>query len=102
MGLAQSLLDLGKPAEALPLFNKLAMSLPMDQPMRWRALLRDLQCRYQLKHDPSGIIKAILNQQASRYLKDPNSGGTVANDLERLLRDCRRLAESSPASPSSP
>ena len=102
MGLAQSLLDLGKPAEALPLFNKLAMSLPMDQPMRWRALLRDLQCRYQLEHDPNGIIKAILNQQANRHLKDPNSGGTVANDLERLLRDCRRLAESSPASPSSP
>ncbi len=90
MGLAQSLFQLGEYDQALPLFNKLAMALPAEEPLRWKALLRDLQCRSELKHDPRGIIKAIQNQQANPHYTDPKSGGRYATELEGLLRDCRR------------
>jgi len=93
MGLAECFFQMEQYAQALPMFNKLAMELPGGEPLRWKALLRDLQCRDELKHDPRGIIKAIQNQQANPHYTDPESGGRFAPELEHLLRECRRRAD---------
>ncbi len=78
---------------ALPQFNRLATGLPPTDAIRWRALLRDLQCRTALDHPATGIVRVIRQQKRL----DPDLGGPgIAPQFERLLRDNqRRLDEGS-------
>ena len=89
LGYAEALYGLGKFEEALPVFNRLAIHVPPAESLRWKALLRDLQCRTKLKHDPAGIIK-VIQQQGFLY---PELGGPLtATPLRRLLRQNERRA----------
>ena len=62
-GHAESLFRLGEFAKALPEFNRLATGLPANEAMRWKSLLRDLECRTQLGEPPDGILKVIAQQR---------------------------------------
>jgi hypothetical protein len=76
-------------ADALPAFNRLATQLPADEPMRWEALLRDLQCRTALEHSPEGITNVIAQQ---RQLYPALGGPMLAPQFEKLEREnLRRL-----------
>jgi tetratricopeptide (TPR) repeat protein len=87
MGYAESLFQLGRHEAALPLFNRLALGLTPDQSLYWKMLLRDLQCRTALGHDPRGIIRVIEQKQFTH----PDLGGSpYADELERLLRENQR------------
>jgi tetratricopeptide (TPR) repeat protein len=82
-GYAEALYHLGDFGEALPKFNRLATGLPASDPIRWKALLRDLQCRTALDHPARGVVK-VIQQQEQLY---PYLGGpSVKPQLERLLR----------------
>jgi len=81
MGYAETHFLLGNYAKALPAFNRLAMRLPPDNPFRWRALLRDLQCRTKLGEVPDGILK-VLDQQ--RRLHPDLGGAEFAPQFELL------------------
>lgn len=88
-GYAESLFQLGEHAAALPLFNRLVLGLTPEEPLYWRMLLRDLQCRTALGHDPAGIIRVIEQKQFTH----PDLGGSPhAEELTRLLRENRRRA----------
>ena len=88
-GYAEALFQLGEHAKALPEFNRLAIGLPATDPVRWKSLLRDLQCRTALGELPNGIIK-VLQQQKHLY---PELGGpALAPQFEKLEREnTRRL-----------
>ncbi len=86
-GYAEALYQAGDYAAALPLFNRLALQLPETDRLRWRALLRDLQCRTALKQSPDDVIKVIEQQ---KYLY-PNLGGSVLEpQFDKLLRENQR------------
>jgi tetratricopeptide (TPR) repeat protein len=89
-GQGEALFRLSQFAEALPKFNRLATGLTPTHPIRWKSLLRDLECRSALGEPAAGIIKVIEQQ---KYLH-PDLGGTaLAAAFERLRRDNeRRLA----------
>ncbi|MEK7756281.1 MAG: hypothetical protein AAB385_03625, partial [Planctomycetota bacterium] len=89
-GQAEAPFGLGQFAEALPKFNRLATGLTPTHPIRWKSLLRDLECRTALGEPAAGIIKVIEQQ---KYLH-PDLGGTaLAAEFERVRRDNeRRLA----------
>ncbi len=89
MGYAEALYGLDEFERALPVFNRLAINVPTAEPLRWKALLRDLQCRSKLKHDPAGIIK-VIEQQA--YLYPELGGSATATPLRRLQRKNERRA----------
>lgn len=92
-GYAEALYHLGEFGEALPKFNRLATGLPASDPVRWKALLRDLQCRAALDHPASGVIK-VIRQQQQLY---PDLGGpSVKPQLERLLRESERRIDEGP------
>jgi hypothetical protein len=78
--LAEAQFGLGEFAAALPWFNTLATRLPASHPIRWRALVRDLQCRAALGQAPADIRKVIAQQ---RFLH-PDLGGP-ARERELLL-----------------
>jgi hypothetical protein len=82
IGYAETLYRLERYDEALLRFNQLARDLPPDEPRRWDALLRDLQCRTRLGHDPKTIIKTIDQQE---YLYDLG-GDRLREDFARLRR----------------
>ncbi len=90
MGLAESHYVSGEFDAALPLYNKIATTLSPQFPMRWKALLRDLQCRKELGHDPAGIAKVIQNQQVDRHYADPAAGGRYVSAFEALLKASQR------------
>ena len=86
-GYAEALFQLREFDAALPRFNALAVELPPEDPLRWRALLRDLQCRTALGAPPAGIIQ-VIRQQEHLY---PDLGGPVlAGEFERLQRENQR------------
>jgi len=87
LGHAEALLQLGEFASALPGFNRLAMGLPPTDPIRWKALLRDLQCRTALGHAPQGIIKVI---QQHKQLYPELGGPALAPQFEKLQRENER------------
>ena len=89
-GYAESLYHLRKFADALPIFNRLATGLPVDNPQRWRMLLRDLQCRTRLKEPPADIIRVIEQQ---RFLHPELGDPQTADEFEKLLRENRRRQE---------
>lgn len=69
-------------AEALPAFAKLATTLPAESPKRWKALLRDLQCRTRLGQPAQGVLK-VLSQQKFLY---PQMGGQEFAEHFETLR----------------
>jgi len=83
LGYAETLYRLGDFATALPKFNQLATRLNPDDPRRWQALLRDLQCRNALLHPPAGIIRVIHQQ---KRLHPKLGGAHYAARFEKLLR----------------
>ena len=78
---------LGEFATALPLFNRLATGLAADDTLRWKALLRDLECRTALGHPPEGIIQVIEQQKT---LGSSLGGPEMAAEFEALLRENQR------------
>jgi hypothetical protein len=86
-GHAEALFQLAEFAEALPEFNRLALELPETDPIRWKSLLRDLECRTALKHPPGDIVRVIEQQ---RYLFPALGGSRLAPQFERLLRENQR------------
>ena len=89
-GRAEAFFQLGRRDVALPEFSRLATGLRPSDPLRWRALLRDLQCRTMLKHAPQGIIKVIEQQ---KFLYPDLGGPRLAAQFERLRRENERRAE---------
>jgi tetratricopeptide (TPR) repeat protein len=82
-GLGEALYRLGRFEEALPLFNRVVMESPERSPEWWEALLRDLQCRTELKQDPQGILTVIAQQQ----FLNPNLGGeAMKQEFQKLRR----------------
>ncbi|RME37541.1 MAG: hypothetical protein D6788_09220, partial [Planctomycetota bacterium] len=93
MGLAESLYRLGELRKALPRFNRLARRLPPSDPLRWRALLRDLQCRIALNEPPETIIK-VIDQQERLF---PELGGAdLAAEFHKLRRTAERKLSEGP------
>ncbi len=86
-GLAEALFRLERYHEALESFNTLASALAPSDVLRWRALLRDLQCRDALGHDPAGIIKVIEQQ---KYLFPQMGGPALAPLFDKLLHASQR------------
>jgi hypothetical protein len=82
-GLAEARFQLGQCDQALPDFNRLAVHLSPEDRTRWRALLRDLQCRAALGEPPQDIIKVIQQQ---KYLFPDLGGEFLADEFEKLLR----------------
>lgn len=89
MGYAETLYQLGRFEPALPLFNQLFQVLPKDDPDRFRALLRDLQCRTQLGEDPNGIVNVIKQH---RYLSPDLGGEELKAEFAKLLEENERRA----------
>ncbi|MEK6677241.1 MAG: hypothetical protein AABZ47_16515 [Planctomycetota bacterium] len=84
LGYAESLFRLDRFEEALKQFNRLATTLEPNDPIRWQALLRDLQCRSALQHPPDGIIK-VIEQQRTLF---PGLGGPkFSSRFQQLLRE---------------
>ncbi len=86
-GLAEAHFRLGAFDDALPLFNSLALRLPRKEPLRWRYLLRDLQCRT-ARNDPPGDIIKVIQQQ--KILQPDLGGPTLTAEFEKLLRENER------------
>lgn len=82
LGRAEAQFQQGQFAEALPAFAKLATTLPSESPKRWKALLRDLQCRTRLGHPAQGVLK-VLSQQKFLY---PEMGGQEFAEHFETLR----------------
>lgn len=88
---AEALFHLGEHAKALPAFNRLATTLSVTDPIRWKSLLRDLQCRTALAHPPRGIVK-VIDQQGHLF---PEMGGrALAAEFQKLRRENERRADS--------
>ena len=83
LGCAEARFGLKEHAEALPMFNELATALPAESRPRWVALLRDLQCRTELGHDPAGILQ-VINQQ--EFLHPDLGGPDLADQFKQLRR----------------
>ncbi len=90
-GLAEASYRQQRYAEALPSFNRLAVRLPAEDPLRWRALLRDLQCRTSLRESPGDILQVIRQQ---RFLHPTLGGDEIAAALARLERENQRRLDS--------
>lgn len=90
-GLAETAYRQQRYAEALPAFNRLAVRLPVNSPLRWRALLRDLQCRTSLRQSPGDILQVIRQQ---RFLHPELGGPEIAAALARLERENQRRLDS--------
>ncbi|MGB2985126.1 MAG: hypothetical protein WBE26_04520, partial [Phycisphaerae bacterium] len=91
-GHAEALFQLGEYASGLPEFARLATRLPPTDPIRWKSLLRDLQCRTALDHPPQGVIKVIQQQ---KYLYPDLGGPVLAAQFEKLQRENKRRADES-------
>jgi tetratricopeptide (TPR) repeat protein len=82
-GLGEALYRLGRFEEALPLFHQVVAESPERSPEWWGALLRDLQCRTELNHDPQGILTVIAQQQ---FLNPTLGGETLKQEFQKLRR----------------
>jgi len=89
-GQAEALFRLGQFADALPKFNRLAAGLTPVYPIRWKSLLRDLECRSALDEPAAGIIKVIEQQQ---FLYPDLGGPALAVEFERVRRENERRKE---------
>ncbi len=88
-GKAEALRLRGDCGRALLIFNRLATGLSPKLPLRWEALLGDLQCRTTLLEDARGMVK-VIEQQAYLY---PEMGGAVlAKRFVELLNQNRERA----------
>ena len=87
LGYSETQYQLGDFAAALPGFAEVATQLPANDPIRWQALLRDLQCRTALNHPPHGIIKVIEQQ---KYLYPDLGNPEIAEELRKLQRENQR------------
>ncbi len=92
-GYAEALLRGGDPVKALPEFNRLATTLPPEHPIRWQALLGDLEARTALAHPPDGILKVIAQQ---RRLFPKLGGPDTAARFDRLERENIRRRDQQP------
>lgn len=86
-GQAEAAFQQSRYAEALPKYNRLATTLAADHPLRWKSLLRDLQCRTALGEPPAGILKVIEQQ---KFLFPDLGGVQTAAEFERLKRENER------------
>jgi len=91
VGQAEALYGMGRFAEALPKFNRLATGLTPNHPIRWKSLLRDLECRTALREPAAGILKVIEQQ---RYLHPDLGGAAMTVDFERVRRENERRSGS--------
>jgi hypothetical protein len=89
-GLAEAEYQLGEWESALPRFNALAVGLPATDPLRFKSLLRDLQCRTALNHPPRGILKVIEQQ---KYLFPDMGGPALAEEFQKLERENQRRGD---------
>lgn len=87
---AESLFQLEKWSSALQRFNRLATGLKPAEPVRWKSLLRDLQCRTRLGHDPHDIIRVIEQQ---RFLYPKLGGDPLAAEFDKIHRENKRRAD---------
>lgn len=84
IGLAETTFRLGDHPTALRLYNPLAVELSPDEPLRWHALLRDLQCRTATGADPRGVLR-VIDQQRQLF---PDLGGRdFAERIAALYRE---------------
>ena len=86
LGLGEALYGLQQYEEALPLFNRVVLGTKTRDTTWWKALLRDLQCRTALKHEPNGIIKVIRQH---RVLDAGMGGDTLREAFEALEKENR-------------
>ncbi len=86
LGMAEALYGLQEYEEALPLFNRIVLGTKTRDTTWWKALLRDLQCRTALKHEPNGIIKVIRQH---RVLDAGMGGDTLREAFEALEKENR-------------
>lgn len=86
-GFAEALYQSGDYAAALPLFNRLFRGLPDADKLRFRALLRDLQCRTALGDPADGIIKVIQQQETLHPELGPSGTTRVAKEFQALKRE---------------
>jgi tetratricopeptide (TPR) repeat protein len=86
-GQAEAHFQQGRFSDALPKFNRLATTLPPEHPVRWKSLLRDLQCRTRLGEPPTGILKVVEQQ---RFLFSDLGGPVLADEFDRLRRENER------------
>jgi len=82
IGYAEALFRLKEYDAAIRRFNPLALKLSPDAPLRWHALLRDLECRTALHHAPRDILK-VIDQQTQLF---PDMGGPVFGKRFATLR----------------
>ncbi len=95
LGRAESLLAIGKPADALPLFAALGRELSEESPAWWRALAGQLQCHTALEHDPLEILRAI---EQRRFLAPELGGPRIRRMLESIDKTNRsRLPPTTPS-----
>ncbi len=87
MGYSQALFGLKSFDDALHYFNRLATALPNDHPLKWPALLRDLECRTALDEPPKDIIKVIRQHQ---YLHPGAGDEALTKQFDKLLRENQR------------
>lgn len=93
LGHAEALSRGGDPARALAEFNQLATRLPPENPIRWKALLGDLEARTTLNQPPAGILQVIAQQ---RRLFPDLGGPQMLAQFERIERENIRRRDQSP------
>jgi len=94
LGQAESLLAIGKPADALSLFATLGRVLSEESPAWWRAFAGQLQCHSALEHDPVEILRAIDQR---RYFARDLGGVRIRRVLDAIEKTNRsRLPLSAP------
>lgn len=90
LGLAEALARGGEPEKALAEFNRLATRLPPENPIRWQALIGDLEVRTALHHPPAGILQVIAQQ---RRLFPDLGGAQTAAEFEKIERENIRIRD---------
>ena len=95
-GAAESYYRLGRYENALPLFNRFFHGSERGSRQWWQALLRDLQCRTELGHDPAIIIKSIHQQ---KFFDSQMGGSDLRREFDILLTTNERRAEAGDAAP---
>ena len=89
LGLAESLLAIGRATDALPLFAAAWQQSPERSPAWWRALVGNLQCHNRLGSDPNQILQTIRQQ---RYLAPELGSGQWKRALEVIEATARAHA----------
>ncbi len=92
-GYADAVFQQNKWGIALPYFNQLATKMKPDQPLRWRALLRDLQCRTSLGQNAADVLKVIQQQ---KFLFPEMGGSSLSEQFDKLMRENQRRLDGNP------